>query len=530
MAIIAALRHRTSYIYDRPIALGPQIIRLRPAPHTRAPIQAYALKVGPEAHFLNWQQDPFGNWMARCVFPEKVRSLSVEVDLTLEHVVFNPFDFFVESYAENFPFAYERDLKRDLGPYLKTAKPSEEIARYLEDLPKQAPTVPFLVSLNQKLARDVSYLIRMEPGVQTPEETLRLRAGSCRDTSWLLVLIARHLCLAARFVSGYLVQLKPDLKALDGPSGTDHDFTDLHAWAEIFLPGAGWIGFDPTSGLLCGEGHVPLAAAPHYQSAAAITGLAEPAKVEFGFEMSITRLAEAPRISAPFTDDAWEALNALGEKIDDDLTKHDVRLTMGGEPTFVSIDDFQSAEWNTEATGPTKRARADELIGRLRDEYAPNGLLHYGQGKWYPGEELPRWAFALHWRLDDEPIWRNRERSAREASTDRASAPDEAVFARDLARRLGLGANAVEPLFEDGEYWLKRRAQLPENAKDDPSERGKSAYARVARIFERGLGTPAAQLIPVRRARRDALGEGWISEIWSKPEQRMILTPGDSPA
>lgn len=436
MAIIAALRHKTSYLYDRPVTLAPQIIRLRPAPHTRATIQSYALKVGPQPHFLNWQQDPFGNWLARCVFPERVRSFTVDVDIVLEHIVFNPFDFFVEAEAEQFPFTYAPDLRIDLAPYLKAAKLSPQLKAYLADLPTAGATVPFLVALNQKIAQDVSYLIRMEPGVQSPEDTLRLRSGSCRDSSWLLVNIARHLGLAARFVSGYLVQLKPDLKALDGPSGTDHDFTDLHAWAEIFLPGAGWIGFDPTSGLLCGEGHIPLAATPHFQSAAPITGASDPAEVTFSFDMSVTRIAEAPRITAPFTDDAWAALDHVGEVIDADLLKHDVRLTMGGEPTFVSIDDFQSAEWNTAATGPTKRARADALIHALRDHYAPQGLLHYGQGKWYPGEPLPRWAFSLWWRLDDEPIWNATSLAARETSVGQADRAAAKLLAQAVATRL----------------------------------------------------------------------------------------------
>src|SRR6516225_4466950 len=530
MSIPVALHHATRYTYDRPISLGPQVIRLRPAPHCRTRIPSYSLTVWPSQHFVNWQQDPHGNWLARYVFPEKASELCITVDLHADIEVINPFDFFVEPYAERWPFKFPPELQEDLAAFVELDPITPRLKEFVASISrKQRNTVDLLVELNQSVQLMISYLIRMEPGVQSPEETLGSGAGSCRDTAWLLVQILRHIGLPARFVSGYLIQLRPDIKPLDGAAGTERDFTDLHAWTEVYLPGAGWIGLDPTSGLLCGEGHLPVAATPHYRSAAPISGLVEPAKVEFSFGMSVERIAEHPRVTKPFSDEAWNALDALGEKVDADLLAQDVRLTMGGEPTFLSVDDYQSAEWNTAAVGPTKRQRADELIRRLRDRFAPGGLLHYGQGKWYPGEPLPRWAFSLYWRRDGVPIWRDDSLIAREAADHAPTVEDSQHLANGIAARLGIVGDYVQPAYEDPTDRMLKQGLIPQNVDpSDPKIDVPRERARILSLFDADLSQPAGFVLPVQRWTAQAK-PGWLSEVWRTRRGRIFLVPGDSP-
>ena len=523
----------TRYRYDRPVELGPQTIRLRPAPHSRTPIDSYSLKITPAEHFINWQQDPFGNWLARIVFPSPAREFSVEVDLTAQMAVINPFDFFVEPYAQSYPFAYPADLAAELAPYLAVEEDSAALSAYVAALPPAAPSsIDFLVGLNARLQQEIRYLVRMDPGVQTPSQTLDLASGSCRDSAWLLVQVLRKLGLAARFVSGYLIQLKHDIDPVEGPMGTQVDFCDLHAWAEVYLPGAGWIGMDATSGLLTGEGHIPLAATPHYRSAAAITGAVSFAEVDFHFEMEVSRLIEPVRITKPFEDAPWAALDALGEQVDADLAAQDVRLTMGGEPTFVSVDDFESPQWNTDADGPKKRELSEGLIRRFQSRFAPGGLIHHGQGKWYPGEPLPRWALGLFWRADGAPVWRGDAAIAADPGKDgpRAANPDAARLAKALAERLSLDPARVVTAFEDPLHWIGKEGQLPadfdaaELEIDDPGKR-----AGLLKAFDGGLSRPRAYVLPVRRWR---IGQdvGWLSQEWPTRRGQLFLVPGDSPA
>jgi uncharacterized protein (DUF2126 family)/transglutaminase-like putative cysteine protease len=550
MSVRIAIHHRTEYDYDRPVNLSPHLIRLRPAPHTRTPLHHYSLKVEPQEHFLNWQQDPFGNYIARFVFPKPARRLVVEVNLVADLVTINPFDFFVEEYAQHYPFTYEAQLKQELAPYFELKESGHLLDEWLQALHDDPPgfafiqesdhvsdadkplegrpnIVHFLVELNQRLQQAIGYTIRMEPGVQSCEETLSKATGSCRDTGWLLVQILRHMGLAARFVSGYLVQLSADQKALDGPSGPEHDFTDLHAWAEVFIPGAGWVGLDPTSGLFAGEGHIPLACTPDPVSAAPIVGATDKCEVSFLYENQVTRVHEDPRVTKPYTEDQWQAILALGDLVDRHLDAGDVRLTMGGEPTFVSIDDMDSPQWNTAALGEHKLERAGVLLRRLKEAFGSDAVLHYGQGKWYPGEQLPRWALTCAWRNDGEAVWRHPQLLDHPDSSKQYNSDHARRLIEHIARHLGVDEGHATPGFEDNLYYLWKEGTLPDNLDvydnrlQDPMER-----ARLRKVFDQGLERIIGFTLPIAW---DYASDSWISSRWVFRRGSMFLVPGDSP-
>jgi len=532
MSIHAALSHISHYKYDRLVNLGPQVIRLRPAPHCRSRIISYSLKVDPVDHYINWQQDPFANYQGRLVFEKKTREFKVTVDLVVEMAVYNPFDFFLEPSAENFPFKYEALLAQELAPYLAADHLTKRIKACLACIDrKKRRSIDFLVDINQMVHKAIGYLIRMEPGVQTPDETLKLGSGSCRDSAWLMVQLLRHCGLAARFVSGYLIQLKPDVKSLDGPSGTAVDFTDLHAWCEVYLPGAGWVGLDATSGLLAGEGHIPLACTPQPSGAAPIEGGMDKCEVEFEHHMAITRIYESPRVTKPYTAEQWQDVMALGDKVDEELERGDVRLTMGGEPTFVAVNDRDAPEWNTDALGPTKRGFATELVQKLRQEYGQGGFLHFGQGKWYPSEQLPRWALNIYWRADGQPVWANPALFTDERVPTHYTSDDARRFTQTLASKLGITDEFMLAAYEDVWYYLWRERRLPVNVDpfnsklDDEMER-----ARLRRVFTQKLDTVVGYVLPVKVDEKSSLdGPAWVTGSWFLRDERLYLMPGDSP-
>ncbi len=527
MSLKVVISHKTHYKYDRNISLSPHIIRLRPAAHSRTPIEAYSLKIKPDNHFLNWQQDPFGNYLARIVFPEKTKEFFIDVEIIADMITINPFDFFLEDSAKEFPFKYKNDLRKELAPYLEVVEDSKELKKFVKtiDVSKKKSTIDFLVEVNQKINSYINYTVRLEPGVQTPKETLDKKLGSCRDFAWLFVQTLRHLGLAARFVSGYLVQLTADVKSLDGPSGPENDFTDLHAWTEVYVPGAGWIGLDSTSGLFAGEGHIPLACTPHYNSAHAIEGFSDKCETEFEFENKVTRIFESPRVTKPYKEEQWKAIYELGFKVDKDLVENDVRLTMGGEPTFVSIDDMESDQWNNAADGPHKRELANNLSRRILSSTTNGGLLHHAQGKWYPGEPIPRWQTTIYWRKDGKPVWRNPDLLANMNKTYPYSTADAKKFLSTLALVLGVSDKNIIPAFEDPIYYIMKEAEMPLDIDPlkydlkDPLER-----KTIAQKLQQGLNSEVGYVLPLSYGKTK-----WITSTWEFRRGNLFLSAGNSP-
>jgi uncharacterized protein (DUF2126 family)/transglutaminase-like putative cysteine protease len=525
MAVRVALEHKTTYRYAHPVNLGPQVIRLRPAPHNRTPIHRYSLTIEPAPHFLNWQQDPHGNYLARVVFPELTRSFSVCVDLVADLEAYSPFDFFLDPSADEYPFRYEAKLRQELTPYLELEPSQPIVLEFVESLNRsRRRTVDFLVDTNRRVSEEIKYLIRMDPGVQSPEETLSLHRGSCRDSAWLLVQVLRHLGVAARFVSGYLIQLEPDQRPLSGPVGPEKDFTDLHAWCECYIPGAGWVGLDPTSGLFAAEGHIPLACTPKPGSAAPIEGLTDKVETEFAFAMSVSRIVDRPRITKPYSEQDWQRILALGDRVDTALQAADVRLSVGGEPTFVSSRQADAPEWNTAALGGEKAVLADRLMRRLFPLWGQGGFLHHGQGKWYPGEQLPRWAYSCFFRRDGGVLWRD-PRWIAQTGTDYEHRVEHAErFVKRLIENLGLRRHGLMPAYEDAWYYMWRERRLPGNVDvldsrlNEPMER-----LRLSRIFEQGLNQVVGWVLPLGYDR------GWASGEWFLRKEHCFLMPGDSP-
>jgi uncharacterized protein (DUF2126 family) len=525
------IQHRTVYRYPEPAAFGPHIVRLRPAPHTRARLLSYNLAVEPEAEF-RWQRDPSNNHIARLTFPAgtKARELSFTVDAALDVSPVNPFDFFIDDRCKVLPFDYPDGSALELAPYRQQGSIAAHLSPVLQAVKVEGYPTDFLVRLNQEVSSRVRYIIRNEPGIQTSRETLTLGSGSCRDSALLLVELLRAAGLAARFVSGYLIQLADEGDIPDLAKGIDRDVLDLHAWAEAFIPGAGWVGLDGTSGLLTGEGHIPLAATSDPELAAPISGTSDHGSDGFDFEMSVVRLGRELHPRHPYSEDDWKALVSAGGQVDEALAARGILLTIGGEPTWTSREYPDLPEWNTEALGPTKWQQGQRLARELRTRLGVGPVPMQRMGKLYPGESLPRWALDLLWRKDGIPIIRNSAcldlRSPGEMNHPRAlERLDECQnLAQVLAKRLGVNHNWM-PGYEDPWLFFMDEENLPADVDplgfdlEDPEVR-----RRLTEVLTWGLNTPRGLALPLTR-----FANGWGSCNWNFRRKHLFLIPGDSP-
>jgi uncharacterized protein (DUF2126 family)/transglutaminase-like putative cysteine protease len=516
------IQHRSLYRYPQPAALGPHRVRLRPANHARARIESYSLRA-PAEGVLRWQQDPFGNHVAHLSFKKgtKLPALDLTVELAVDVRPVNPFDFFIDDRCEQTPFAYPDELALDVAPFLDRGDPALRAGPLFDaldrELPHEGKTVPFVVALNEAVNRRVKYVVREEAGIWTPEETLQQGRGSCRDQAVLLMALLRSRGLAARFASGYLVQLTDEGMIPDEPKGVGRDVVDLHAWVEVYLPGGGWIGLDPTSGLLTGEGHIPLACVARPALGSPLEGTSDQAAEEVSFQTSVGRLGHEVRPTAPFPDEDWEALLAAGDAADLSISRAGLTLTTGGEPTFNAREHTAEPEWNGEALGPTKWPLALKLADTVRARLAPGAAILRRPGKWYPGESLPRWALEIVARTDGTPVWRD-------AKLPPAAASLAERVARALAARLGVGFEPM-PAFEDPWRLIQDEASLPVDVDPlkagvaDPEER-----RRLAKILGQGPDRPVGYVLPLKRE-----GGRWRSDAWRFRRGHLFLMPGDSP-
>lgn len=519
------IQHRSLYHYPEPAHLGPHILRLRPADHASATIENYSLSV-EQARWLNWMRDPYGNRIARATFdPETpIERLDVLIELSVEIKPVNPFDFFIEETAEHFPFGYPIALQRELAPFLDTRPKAVETGPLFEDfyagLAKEGRTIDVIVATNLAVNTRIKYVIRNEPGVWTPEETLANGRGSCRDSAMLLSAVLRRMGLAARFASGYLIQVTDEGMLPDLPKGLDHDVVDLHAWTEVYIPGGGWIGLDPTSGLLCSEGHIPLACASEPSLAAPIDGTTTVSSDSIDFSMQVARLGHEPRPTMPYEEPVWESMLEVAREADARIQKQNVTLTMGGEPTFNSRLYPDAPEWNGDALGPTKWTQGLTLATELRQRFTPGGVLLHRMGKHYPGESLPRWALDIYGRRDGNAMWHDVDMKGRVPTP-----ADAEALIHEIKRRLGVDGR-IATAYEDPWHFLDQEARVPVDV--DPMQadlKDGEERRRLARVLNRGMQTPAGYALPLGRSTMST----WMSGDWAFRRGHLFLIPGDAP-
>ncbi len=513
-----ALTHRVVQRFDRRVRLSTHWLRLRPAPNTRARIEAYSLHVAPESHFINWIRDPYENDLARLDLPEPLGELRFDVDIVATLDPVNPFDFFVDFGYSDHPFEYTAQVRKELAPYLRLAKPGPRLRRWLEQL-ELTPRyiVEFLGALNRQVMECTPPQFGRGGGHVDVEAVLQRGSANAWERAWLLTLSLRHAGLAARFTSGYHVFLSSDTQTVP-------DSARMHAWSEVFLPGAGWIGLDPTSGTFTGEGYIPLASAPDPLRALPWIGYCE-ACGETGEESIRLRRLEHTRDRKNVSDSHWADVRAVAADVDARLKKHNVALSISPRIAFVHAPNAAAPEWTTGAMSDHKRTIAEQLASALRERVALGGVFHVGQTEWFNSETLPRWRISCLFRADGRPVWSDAALNAWPATKQRPTPEDVKRFSRTLTRALGINVDWLIPAHEDAlhELWRYRGAfeYEPQNGElKDPHLR-----RELAERLSQARGEPVGYVLPLHW---DSVNHRWISGAWMFRRRALYLMPGTS--
>jgi len=514
MGIRIALRHRIEQHFSRPVRLSTHWLRLRPAPVTQRAVTAYSLKIDADPHFINWVRDPFENFLARLDLPEAVPRLGLDLELIADLEPQNPFDFLVEPYAANYPFAYDDQLRRELTPYLVQPTPGPRLAAWLAGLEVETGyMVRFLSLLTQQLSTALAIMPAGRPGPVDLETVFARGAGSCWEIAWLATQTLRALGLAARFVSGYRVRLDTLSSAT------------LHAWTEVYLPGAGWVGLDPAAGLFVDENYLPLAAAPDPLRALPLVGYREACDERQSEQIEVRELAAEER-PWPLTPTEQRDLLAVGHAVDTDLRAAGLQLTVQQDLGLVAAGELGDPGWTVSALGSDMRCAAERLLLCLRDQLAPGGVVQLCQGERFAGEPFPRWRLGCWARADRVPVCRDPARIGWREDAAGLSQAQAERFGWRLAQALGLANEWLVPAYEDGLY---RRWQAPGGVAEQPDPallRDPLQRRALADRLSREAALLRGYVLPLRW---DAVRRCWASGAWPMRRGAIYLLPGDSP-
>ena len=510
-----ALRHRLDYRFDRPVRLSTHWLRLCPAPGTRANITAYTLRVGPRTHFLNWLRDPFENHLARLDLPEPVRHFTLDLEILAELQPVNPFDFLTEPYAANHPFDYPEQLARDLAPYLLQPATGPATRAWLAALDRtETPTIERLTALNQCVGETLAAADVDTPGSVDTDAVLAAGTGSPRALAWLLTVALRHCGIAARLVSGYrLTGTAPEYHAA------------LAAWVEAYLPGAGWIGLDPATGLFTAEQHIPLATAADPLRLRPVIGYREACEETVSEHLEVITL-RAREADGPYSVAEWAAIQETANHVDDRLKHHNIVLTGGTALEFTRPGRKAAPEWRTTGTGPDKLATAERMARRLRDRLLPGGVICTGQGEWFAGEPAPRWRIHCIARRDGTPAWQEPALLNVPGRDDSPGPEAVPTLASGIARRLGLAPEHLLPAHEDQLHALWSHRQALDFRPDGSDLATPEARLALARHLDRAHGPPTGFVLPLSR---DPGTGTWRSGAWPTRRGTVTLLPGEAP-